>query len=377
MRRRRQLTTTRPGSPNRYENFTVRGHRFRRSLGTDDEETAEILAAKIRADALLGAATGKRPEYTLSQALGRYLSEHGQFLATADDIARIGKTLLAGIGKATLLSEIAPDTLATFIARRRARVSNRSVNIEIEHLRAVLNRAGVLWGVAVPVPALPWKALLLDESGEREHVLSEAEEERLFAALRPDFHGIVRFALLTGLRLANVIELSWRQVDWNARAIVFRVKSRRPDGDLHYVPITAGVAAILSLERGRHKDRVFTYVCERNRFDPRGGTHQRKGRRYPFTHDGWRNAWKSALDAAQISDFRFHDLRHTAATRALAAHRDLAAVRRMLGHKAIATTLRYTRTNLDDVRAAMEAVETQGGRRSSGSTTKTSGSLNA
>jgi integrase len=53
---------------------------------------------------------------------------------------------------------------------------------------------------------------------------------------------------------------------------------------------------------------------------------------------------------AGITDFRFHDLRHTAGTRALHAHRNLKTVQRMLAHKNIATTLRYTRSDVEDVR---------------------------
>src|SRR5271169_825106 len=56
---------------------------------------------------------------------------------------------------------------------------------------------------------------------EREHVLSEEEERRLFEARRPDFPPIVRFAPVTGARLGNVIGLRWRQVDSHTGIIVF------------------------------------------------------------------------------------------------------------------------------------------------------------
>lgn len=355
MRRKRSLVTRRPGSPNWYENFTVKGYRFRRSLETDDEETAQILAAKTQSDALLGKLTGKKPELSLTQALARYWLEHGQYLASSDDIARLGKALEGGLGKNARISDITAADLTTYAARRRASLSNRSVNIELEHLRAVIRRAASLWSIATP--ELDWQHILLEEAGEREHVLSLEEEERLFVALRSDFHPMVRFALLTGARLGNVIGLTWRQVDWDAGRIVFRVKSRRPGGELHYLPITPMVAAILSRERGRHTTRVFTYVCARNRYDRSTGALQRKGESYPFTQSGWRRAWGRALIEAGIEDFRFHDLRHTAGTRALHAHRNLKTVQRMLGHKDIATTLRYTRSDVEDVRAAMESVE--------------------
>src|SRR6202021_2512845 len=109
------------------------------------------------------------------------LMEHGQHLASADDIKRMGGVLIADLGKHKLLHEITPADLATYAARRRASLSNRSVNAELEHLRAVTRRAGSLWGLETP--AINWQDVLLEEAGEREHVLSMEEEGRLFAAL--------------------------------------------------------------------------------------------------------------------------------------------------------------------------------------------------
>ena len=62
---------------------------------------------------------------------------------------------------------------------------------------------------------------------------------------------------------------------------MFRVKSKKPGGELHYLPITRSVAAILLRERDHHPVRVFTYVCARNRYDPRTKTLQRKGSAIP------------------------------------------------------------------------------------------------
>lgn len=354
---RRRLTTEREGSPNLYCNFTVHGRRFRGCLGTGDEDEAEILADAIRRDALLRKATGKKPEMALSAAALRYVAEHGQHLPTADDIARYSKMIVRELGAATLLSEITASEVSRMVARLRDGRANGSVNRITGHLRSVLSRARESW--EVEVATLPWRKLLLDEPAEREHVLSKTEEVALFAQLRPDFHGMVRFALVTGARLENCIGLTWRQVDWEAGIIRFRIKSRKPGGEPHVLPITPAVAAILATERGRHKLKVFTYVCARNRFDPKRRVTQRKGERYPFTKDGWRRAWATALGTAGIEDFRFHDLRHTAGTRALRAGKNLRTVSKMLGHKDLNTTLRYTRTDVADIRAAMEAVETQ------------------
>lgn len=394
MRRNRSLTTTRPGSPNRYCNFTVQGHRYRHSLGTDDEDTAEILAAKLRTDALLNGVEGRKEKITLAQAIVRYWHERGRYAATADEIWRHGRTLMTGLGANVLLSQISFGALSSYVASRRMRKvrsrlakpaaharaagikppkwtlayrANGSINREIGLLRTVMLAAD-RWGCVVA--KIDWRRLMLDEPENVQTILTEEREAEFFAALRPDFHPLVQFALLTGVRLENAIGLTWAQIDWDARTITFRTKSRKPGGALHVLPLTGAVAAVLSLERGKHQQleparassscgRVFTYVCARNRHEPHSGLMQVKGGRYPFTHDGWRKAWVAAREAAGLPQLRFHDLRHTAATRALNAHRNLKTVQRMLGHSDIATTLRYVASDVSDVRAAMEAVEQQ------------------
>lgn len=383
MRRKRSLVTRRPGSPNWYENFTVNGHRFRDSLGTDDEGTAEILAAKIRTDALLSGVTGRKTEVTLTQALGRYWIERGQFALTADEIKRHGRTLMAGLGADVKLSALSFGALSSYVASRRVRKvrvktpqnsasngaekrdnrpkwelrdrANGSINREVGHLRTVM-LAAERWGCAVA--KIDWRRLMLDEPDHVQTILSAEKEVEFFKVLRPDYRPLVQFALLTGVRLENAIGLTWAQIDWDARTIMFRTKSRKPGGALHVLPITGAVAAILSRERGNHPNFVFTYVCARNRHNPSLGL-QIAGRRYPFSHDGWRRAWDAARKAVGLPQLRFHDLRHTAATRALSAHRNLKTVQRMLGHADIATTLRYVASDTADVRAAMEAVEQQ------------------
>jgi integrase len=384
--------------PNFYENFTVRGRRFRATLQTGDREEAAVIAADryaaaLRGDYRPGAAPPRAPETaalaaatplsvpavvevadankTLHLVFSDYWEQHGQHVPSAPDIWRMTaclldgtskkiagtKRVMPGLGRDTRVKDLSLRALKQYVARRRAFIANASINRELVLLRATLN-----WAKAdgVPVPEFRWKkdGVLLEETGPREHILSAEEEERLFVALRPDYHPMVRFALLSGMRLANVVSLTWRQVDLGARRIALRLKSKKPGGELHYVPISGGMLEILEGERGHDFQRVFTYVCDRNRLDPKRNIRQTKGQRYPFTHDGWRKDWDKALGAAGVEDFRFHDLRHTAATRTLNTPRgNLQLVQKMLGHKDISTTLRYTKTDLDGVLAAMNEAE--------------------
>ena len=84
-------------------------------------------------------------------------------------------------------------------------------------LRRVLNRARDIW--EVEVETIAWKKHLL--KGPKEHIreLSAEEGARLFAALKPDYHPVVRFALKSGCRLSESVGLTWGQVDWGNRML--------------------------------------------------------------------------------------------------------------------------------------------------------------
>ena len=151
----------------------------------------------------------------------------------------------------------------------------------------------------------------------------------------------------------NAARLTWSQVDFDNREILFRTKSKRPGGEVHTLPITQAMLVLLAEQRGGHPIYVFTYVCKRSRGQ------RRKGERYPFSKNGWRKDWWRALEAAGIEDFRFHDLRHTAATRVLRDSNNLKVVQRMLGHSDIASTARYAHATTEDVRAAMESAQSR------------------
>lgn len=346
----------RPDSPLLWYSITLDGHRFRGCCGTAARDAAKRVVTAKTAELRARLGTPGRRQLSLAAAFTRYADEHAMRLASAGDIARIGETVIGGLGGERVLSGLLPGAIATFVARRRALVSDSSVNRELTILRAVLRMAAERWGVAVA--RIDWKKQFLVEPAPRSRVLSAAEEERLFLALRPDFRAVIAFALATGMRRANAFRLRWSEVDLAAGTLRIRQKSRRPGGDHHVVPITREVAAILAGERGRHPEFVFTYVPRRARSAARLAR-EAAGRdpqaiRLPFTRDGWRKAWQAALTTAAIDDFRLHDLRHTRATRLYLTTGNLRLVQKLLGHKSIETTLRYENSGIDDLRAALE-----------------------
>lgn len=342
----------RPESPCWWVAFTAGGHRVRRSLRTDDRETANQLAAGQYRDALKGEAPDQRSTLSLSHALSRYITEHAAYLPSAETVAHQGKALVRIIGKAVALGSIDDAVVATFVAKRRGerarrghgkrgsrlmdrRVSSSTVNRETALLRAVMERARKLW--KVDVAAVNWKLHRLQEADHRTRYLSVEEADRLIGVAAPHLRPAIITALFTGLRLTNVMALDWADVDLPARRITVRVKSRKPGGKVLSVPIATPLVAELALLGAADTGPVFTY----------------RGR--PVAK--MRRSFTTALRAAGIADFHWHDLRHTSASWMVQRGVPIAVVRDILGHSDIKLTMRYAHVAASQ---KIDAVETIG-----------------
>lgn len=347
----------RQGSPYWQYDFTVRGLRFRGSTEAADKEQAKGIAAKLRADALNQRYFPTKEAMTIGQAFGRYFTEVAERQPSADDTFRQLDRMEKDFGSGALLSRVQDSQIAERIARRRGDtfrkhpISNATVNRETELLRRVYRRAVKVW--KVDIGTMPdWAELLLPESAGRTRALTGSEVPALLEAVQrrfPDLLAPVRFSLMTGVRLMNALSLRWAQVDFDSGKLIFTVKSKKPGGERLEIPLTSLALIEIANQSGLHPDLVFTYSVRRKR-----GARVR-GQRKPFTKTGWRKDWKKALEDAGIEDFRWHDLRHTAATWALRETRNIALVKRMLGHQDIKSTERYAQVLDQDLREGMEA----------------------
>ena len=323
--------------------FQIRGCRFHGSTGTESFEEAKAVEAEARVAAKSQAAapTGI---FTLSEALGTYYADVACRQTSARTMLSHGKALTSVIDPKTRLPDLTAAMIQRHVSTRRATVANGTVNRELQTLgRALRHMARVH---SATIPDLDLRAAETAEPEERVRELTRAEQDRLFQHLRADLHPLVTFALMTGARVSAICNLRWSDVDLDAGILILREKGAKQ----HRFPINAEMRAFLfALPRATalpHARYVLTYLSHRTR----------EPQRHQITPTGGiMEDFKAALEAAEVTDFRFHDLRHTFATRLLRQTGNLKLVSRLLGHTQIETTMRYAHVLQDDLRAALES----------------------
>jgi len=328
------------GSPFWHFDFRRGGRRFHGSTGTKSKRAAQAFIDRKLAEIASGEADRKaaeKPRLTVTEVLGSYWTDHAGTLPSAATTWSQMNAITAHLPDARIPAADLSDAAVTAYQRaRRAMVSDSTVNRETQCLRRALN-----WCVrrrGIEAPKIDWPGLALKEPKVRTRWLSEDEERRLLDALREDFRPLFLFCLWTGVRVAGARTLTWDRVDLGAA--VARIEKK--GGGFQDVPLTVGLVTLIA-NQPRACAEVFTYLS-------RGKARRR------FTKDGWRKPWYAALEQAGVEDFRWHDLRHTAATRWRRQGADLALVMDMLGHASIASTVRYAHVGPDEARAMMEKV---------------------
>ena len=240
-------------------------------------------------------------------------------------------------------------------ARLAAGIMPATVNRDIASLRSVLSRA-VEWGVLSAHPLAKLKAaqvdvlgvvrfLAPDEERRLREALTDRDERRreararanawrrergypecgAFGAYTDHLTPLVLTALNTGLRRGELLTLRWEDVDLGRALVTVRAGNAKGARTRH-VPLNVEVARLLTAWRGPDEDRRG-YV-----FLGRDGE--------PL--DGAKTAWGSLVKAAKIDRFRFHDLRHTFASKLVMARVDLNTVRELLGLALIRSRGRFS-----------------------------------
>lgn len=198
-----------------------------------------------------------------------------------------------------------------------------AVNRELEVLRAMLRFAkGEGWIDRSPFENISSPIISKADETRRERVLSKDEERRLLSVCvgsRAHLRSLVIAAVDTGMRKGELLSLTWEDVGLCSRTIRLRAFNTKT-AKAREVPISERLAGELAELRGKAI------------LDPEGRV---------FALTKFQHSWDTACRLAEIEGLRFHDLRHTLATRLVSAGMPLEEVAKILGHTQINTTFRH------------------------------------
>ncbi|HVT35759.1 MAG TPA: site-specific integrase [Nevskiaceae bacterium] len=265
------------------------GKRVRKSAETTDKRAAQELHDRLKAEAWRSRNLGEQPKSTWDDAVVQWFKEkdHKSSIEKDREIFRWADGYLRGMR----LDQIDRPLLFRIIEAKANETSKATANRYMALIRAVLRRACEVWEWIERVP----KAPMYQVQSKRVRWATPEEAERILAELPPHQRAMMRFSLATGVRQRNVCRLEWSQVDL-ARCCAWIHPDQAKNKSALAVPLNTDAVSVLEEKQGEHAQYVFTY----------------KGKPvWQVSTKGWRKA----LQRAGVEDFRWHDLRHTWASR--------------------------------------------------------------
>ena len=165
----------------------------------------------------------------------------------------------------------------------------------------------------------------------------EERDQPTYPTIPKDGYGdhltpIVLLAMNTGLRRNELLSLHWSDIDLVGKMLTVREATAK-SGKQRHVPLNAEALRVLT-RWGEQRGRAGKI------FDVRDV----------------KTAWGNVLDAADIKNFRFHDLRHHFASKLVRVGVDLNTVRELLGHADLKMTLRYAHLQPAGLAAAVAKI---------------------
>jgi len=311
--------------------YRYNGQLIRRSIGYDKRLAEEALIA-IKGDIVRGEHRLKKnsDKRLFEEMVEEYLDEKaGKRSLKRDEVSF--RNLIPEF-QHKFIHTIGRQDVEDYIKKRKAKVSNATVNREIALLRHMFNIAIEKGYIGVNpangikrLPEAPWRHKMM---------FSEIEIQQLINAASSHLKPILAFAFGTGLRKGDILNLEWEDIDFDHGIITLYMQKTGEPVEIPILPVLMDI-----LERLRMTANESPFI---------------------FTFNGGKigdikTAFHSALRRSGLASkgYRFHDIRRTFATMLFNRGVVLTKIQRLLGHKSVLTTERYLGIKFEETRQAV------------------------
>jgi integrase len=323
-----------------YIDYTYKGRRIMEAVGPD-RKLAKAVARKRETEIFEGKFFPEKTnsKIKLKDFANEYMEKHSKRNKRSwrrDEF--LLKHLLPVFGD-MYLSDITPKMVEDYrIKRERDGLNPTTINREHGLLKHMFTKA-IDWGMARENPA---KKVKLAKEKPRSRFLTKEEIHRLLEAAESSMTTYLKpmlvLAFNTAMRKGEIFNLKWEDVDFERRAIqVKKTKNDQP----REIPMTDWLFETLWDLRQQGVNNSHVFVSRENK---------------PLV-----NIWKVfrlALKKAGIKDFRFHDLRHTAASQMYMSGLDIKFIKEIGGWKTLQMVDRYSHIATEHKRRSMLMFET-------------------
>jgi len=319
------------------------GKQVRRSTETEDEERAKRIFDKIKGQIAEGKWFERLPgqDIKFRELIEKYVAEYSAVHKAPKSHLRdksLKKHLLAHFAQLKL-AQITPKRISEYKTKRRSeKASPRTINYELALLSHAFTLAIREWEWVSENPLR--KVMREKVHNKMERWLTVEEEERLLDVSPLWLRDIITYAIHTGFRMGEILDLKWAAIDMSRRTVTI---SEQKNGGVDTLPLNGTVMSML-LRRAGERDGNSEFV-----FASLAGT--RISNRNLF------RAFRAALEKAKVTGFRFHDLRHTFATRLVQNGVDLYAVQKLGRWKHTSMIMRYAHHNPESLRPGVETMD--------------------
>ena len=266
---------------------------------------------------------------TFKELIERYMHEVTPSMRSeGEDLIRLKAMARRPICQTNMLA-LTPSKIADYRDERLKQVSSGTVIRELSYFSSIINHARREWGINISNPVLLVRKPPSPKG--RERILSVEEKTRLMRILdaAPKNHFslwmpyLVEFALATAMRQGEICNLLWVNVDL-VKCTAYLPLTK--NGESRYVPLSSVALKILN-ELPRSID----------------------GRVFPVNRSSVSVTFTRNARIADVHNFRFHDLRHTAITAMAEKLPNVLELSAVTGHKTLSMLKRYTHLKAEDL----------------------------
>lgn len=234
---------------------------------------------------------------------------------------------------------------------RIGEVRRATVNKDLTIMKAIFNIAiRFEWIYKNPVKGV--KKLSIPE---KEHLAFTDLQIKMFLDYIPlqSIKNFVIFALLTGCRLDEIINLQWKDIDFAERILTIRNKPnfKTKSGKIRQIPISEKLNELLIEMAKIKKDNNIICFINPEWYIFCKTSHYKYNKNYVSKY------FKSVLRSLNFNEkYHFHCLRHTFITNLIKSGVNINYVKEIAGHSEISTTMNYIHINIDDLREAVNKI---------------------